>query len=69
MACSPGRAEDAGFVVSAIELSETDRAEAQKCGINLVGDMFESFRGADGTFSAILMSQVLEHALEDPDRN
>lgn len=58
-------AMEAGFDVTALELSDHERGIAAEMapGARLVSSSFEAFE-ADGPFDAVLMSQVLEHARE-----
>lgn len=54
-----------GFSVTAIELAETERAiSKQLAGVEPVNTTFEDFEAPAGTFSVIIMSQILEHALD-----
>ena len=58
-------AATAGFEVSAIELASAERAIARSiAGIDAANVPFENFEAPPGTYSAILMSQILEHALD-----
>jgi 2-polyprenyl-3-methyl-5-hydroxy-6-metoxy-1,4-benzoquinol methylase len=51
-----------GFEVSAIELASNERTIAKELtGIGAIDVSFESYQVNPGTFSAILMSQILEH--------
>ncbi|MFK7941984.1 MAG: class I SAM-dependent methyltransferase [Paracoccaceae bacterium] len=58
-------AMEAGFDVTALELSDHERGIAAEMvpGLRLMGTSFESFTSKD-SFDAVLMSQVLEHARE-----
>ncbi len=59
------KAMEKGFDVTAIELAETERAITKKMtGLDPVAVSFEDFSGSSKLFSSILMSQVLEHALD-----
>lgn len=54
-----------GFSVTAIELAETERSiSRQLAGIEPLNTTFEDFDAPAGTFSAVIMSQILEHALD-----
>ena len=55
----------AGFQVTAIELAEQERAIARKnCGIVAQSCSYESFSNEAVLFDVVLMSQILEHALD-----
>lgn len=55
----------AGFQVSAIELASAERSIARSiAGIDAVDIPFEKFEARPASFSVILMSQILEHALD-----
>lgn len=55
----------AGFDVQAIELATNERKIAQELtGLIPVASSFEDFRGESEAFGAVLMSQILEHALD-----
>lgn len=57
---------EAGFAVTALEMAETERRIAgEMTGLAPVAASFEAYDSPPGAFSAVLMSQVLEHA-EDP---
>jgi 2-polyprenyl-3-methyl-5-hydroxy-6-metoxy-1,4-benzoquinol methylase len=54
-----------GFVVTAIELAATERSISKRlAGIEPLNTTFEDFDVPAGTFSAVIMSQILEHALD-----
>jgi SAM-dependent methyltransferase len=54
-----------GFEVTALELAETERSMAQQiAGLSPIAEPFESYQSTPETFQAILMSQILEHALD-----
>ncbi len=54
-----------GFEVLALERASTERSLAkQMTGLNPTALSFEEFSDSEGGFMAILMSQVLEHALD-----
>jgi SAM-dependent methyltransferase len=54
-----------GFDVTALELAETERSMARQiAGLTPIAESFESFQAASRSFHAILMSHVLEHALD-----
>jgi 2-polyprenyl-3-methyl-5-hydroxy-6-metoxy-1,4-benzoquinol methylase len=54
-----------GFVVRALEPALVERSIAEEMsGLKPIPESFEEFRGSDGSFVAILMSQILEHALD-----
>lgn len=54
-----------GFEVHSLEVSSNQRAIAeQMTRLKPIPLSFEDFAGGEGTFRAILMSQVLEHALD-----
>lgn len=54
-----------GFKVSAIELASAERSIARSiAGIDALDVPFEQFEAQSGQFSVILMSQILEHALD-----
>jgi 2-polyprenyl-3-methyl-5-hydroxy-6-metoxy-1,4-benzoquinol methylase len=54
-----------GFEVSAIELAEAEREiTRQMTGIDPAASTFESYSAEGKSFSVILMSQILEHALD-----
>jgi SAM-dependent methyltransferase len=54
-----------GYDVLALEIAKTDRAiAAQMLGRDPVNTSFEDFKGSAGAFSVVLMSQILEHALD-----
>jgi SAM-dependent methyltransferase len=56
-------AREAGFEVTAIELASHEREVAtQMTGVAPHAECFEDFEAEPKTFSAILMSQILEHA-------
>lgn len=56
---------DADFEVIALELAENDRAiTKQMTGLNPVPCSFEEFECAHESLSVVLMSQILEHALD-----
>jgi 2-polyprenyl-3-methyl-5-hydroxy-6-metoxy-1,4-benzoquinol methylase len=56
-------ARDAGFEIDPIEIAERQRNVArQMLGITPEAASFESVERSEGSFRAILMSQVLEHA-------
>jgi SAM-dependent methyltransferase len=58
-------AMDAGFDVVAIELAENERGIASEMtGLAPAACSFEEFECAPESLSAILMSQILEHALD-----
>ena len=55
----------AGFEVTAIELASAERAIARSiAGIDPLNIPFEEFEAPAASYSAILMSQILEHALD-----
>ncbi|MFN0040731.1 MAG: class I SAM-dependent methyltransferase [Burkholderiales bacterium] len=55
----------AGFNVSAIELASAERSIARSiAGIDALDVPFEQFVAKPGQFSVVLMSQILEHALD-----
>jgi len=55
----------AGFEVIALELAENERRITKKMtGLNPSACSFEEFECASSTFQVILMSQILEHALD-----
>ena len=54
-----------GFEVTALEVAKNDRAIAQQMtGLNPIDCCFEDFKDCPGSFSVVLMSQILEHALD-----
>ena len=56
---------DSGFDVVALELAENEREIAkQMTGLTPHACSFEEFDMPAGTFSVVLMSQILEHALD-----
>jgi 2-polyprenyl-3-methyl-5-hydroxy-6-metoxy-1,4-benzoquinol methylase len=56
---------DQGFEVDALELSEGARKISEEMtGLNPVACSFEEFQSEPGSFQAILMSQILEHAFD-----
>jgi 2-polyprenyl-3-methyl-5-hydroxy-6-metoxy-1,4-benzoquinol methylase len=58
-------AKSQGFTVTAIELAETERnISRQLAGVAPINTTFEDFEAPAGTFSAVIMSQILEHALD-----
>jgi 2-polyprenyl-3-methyl-5-hydroxy-6-metoxy-1,4-benzoquinol methylase len=58
-------ARDRGFAVTAIELAASERLIASKLiGVAPVNTAFEEFECAPGEYSVVLMSQILEHALD-----
>jgi SAM-dependent methyltransferase len=59
------QAKVSGFEVTALEVaSEEYSIAAQVAGLTPVRVSFEEFDGQDECFSALLMSQILEHALD-----
>lgn len=59
------KALEKGFDVTAIELAETEQEITRRMtGLDPLAVSFEDFTGNSKLFSAILMSQVLEHALD-----
>ncbi len=58
-------AMDAGFDVTALELAETERRIASEMtGLTPDACSFEEFHCTSESFSIVLMSQILEHALD-----
>ncbi|MBK7314427.1 methyltransferase domain-containing protein [Candidatus Aalborgicola defluviihabitans] len=58
-------AQSRGYQVTSIELAKTERAIAtQMLGVQPIASSFEAFSGESGKFSVVLMSQILEHALD-----
>jgi SAM-dependent methyltransferase len=58
-------AKRAGFEVHAIELASNERRIAQEiANISANAVSFEEFQGEANSFSVVLMSQILEHALD-----
>jgi SAM-dependent methyltransferase len=54
-----------GFDVCALEPASVERGIAEKMlGVRPIPMSFEEFPGPEGSFAAILMSQILEHALD-----
>lgn len=54
-----------GFEVMALEVAKNDRAIAQQMtGLNPLDCCFEDFKARPGSLSVVLMSQILEHALD-----
>ncbi len=54
-----------GYEVVALELAKTDRAiAAQLTGLTPLDASFEDFKHPPQSFSVVLMSQILEHALD-----
>ncbi len=63
--CFSKEALESGFDVIALELADTERKIASKItGLNPIACSFEDFDYSAESFSAILMSQILEHALD-----
>lgn len=58
-------AMDSGFNVTCIELGKRERTVTEKMtGLVPINTSFEDFKTDNGTFDAVLMSQVLEHAYD-----
>lgn len=58
-------ARESGFDVTALELAEEEFAISQEiAGIMPIRSSFEDFDAPASSYSAILMSQILEHALD-----
>ena len=58
-------AQDAGYDVSALDLADNERKIYQgMTGLTPVNSSFENFECAPDSLSVILMSQILEHALD-----
>ena len=56
---------EAGFEVVALELAENERAISKEMtGLNPTACSFEEFKYSPESFSVVLMSQILEHALD-----
>lgn len=53
------------YAVTALELASTEKSIAQKMtGVNPIQSSFEEFSEKAGSYDVILMSQILEHALD-----
>lgn len=56
---------EAGFEVDALEIAPLERTLGREiAGIEALPDEFEDYEAPPGTYDAILMSQVLEHAVD-----
>jgi 2-polyprenyl-3-methyl-5-hydroxy-6-metoxy-1,4-benzoquinol methylase len=59
------KAIEKGFEVRALEIAETEREITEEMtGLKPVAVSFEEYVDKPGSYSAILMSQILEHALD-----
>lgn len=56
---------DNDYKVTALEFAATERSITREMtGINAIEESFEEFSGKDGKYDVILMSQILEHAVD-----